>query len=67
MHPLTWQVSLVVWEVVADDEVPGQAECGHQENHSLVPVLDPFGDNVEGADGRNSDTLQVEENRRDEA
>lgn len=54
---MAWQVILVVCEVVGDDEVPGQAECGHQENHTLMPVLDPSWDNVEGAEGRNSDTL----------
>lgn len=66
MHPLTWQVLLVVHEVVRNYKVPGQVKHRLQENYCLIPNLDPFGDNIKGAKGRNTDTLQVEENRRDE-
>ena len=60
----TWQVLLVGGEAVGDDEVPGQAERGHLQNQGLVPVLHQFGDNVEGAEGRNSDALEMAEKRK---
>ena len=64
MCSLTRQVILIFREVVDTCKVPGQAKHGPLDNHGLVPNLDPFGDNIEGAKGGNSDPLRVEENRR---
>ena len=64
MCSLTRQVILIFRESVDTCKVPGQAKHGPLDNHGLVPNLDPFGDNIEGAKGGNSDPLQVEENGR---
>ena len=60
----TRPVILIVHEVVDYCKVPGQPKHGPLDNHSLIPNLDPFGDNIKGAKGGNSDPLQMEDNGR---
>jgi len=47
-------------------KVPGQAKLRPLHNHSLTLSLEPFADDVEGAEGWNSDPLRVEEKERTE-
>jgi len=47
-------------------KVPGQAKLRPLHNHSLTLSLEPFADDVEGAEGWNADPLRVEEKERTE-
>ena len=55
---LTGQVGLVVRQVADHDEVSGRAKDGPVDSHGLLSNLDLSGDNVEAAEGGNSDTLE---------
>lgn len=58
LHHLTGQVGLVVHEVVANHEVPGQVERGSVDGHIFISNLDLLRHDIEGAQGGNSDPLE---------
>ena len=64
--PPTWQEFLITRQIVDAQKVPGQAKRRPLHNQGPVLSLDLFGDDVEGTEGGNSDSLQVEENGRAE-
>ncbi|OPJ67553.1 hypothetical protein AV530_000350 [Patagioenas fasciata monilis] len=55
---VTQKVGLVIHEVVADHEVPGQVERGPMDGHLFISNPDLLRHNIEGAQGGNSDPLE---------